>query len=287
MLLVFDDDNDLKWAVGATGRTTFVWTLAPPGTKFWDSGTFLSETSYLSIFKWTYPLWSAYDIAIDAGFIEFLQIPHTRKEYNLEFRGEDFDSESYMLFRRNKAHSLPLGNHVIAICQAAGILERETSGCFRLKPAFTRRKRQFETVDSVLAHLQQYLEKVQISRAEVEQRPKYREKMEKACASLDRSERNKILRYKTCFLALNAIGVWRLPRDGEEGLQFTIDLSRCDRKLLQSKLDDHLASIHADPNISTWCRKTLDRVIRYAYPDVAAYARETFMEMILCAAYLE
>ena len=123
LLDLHDKSNDLRWAVGKTARTSFVWTLTPPGTRFCNGAwPVVSEIRGFSIFKWAHPLISAIDVPIDELFIAFLKAPHTRKEYKREFLGTDSEAESFRFFRGLTASPLPPGNHSIALGKAARIL---------------------------------------------------------------------------------------------------------------------------------------------------------------------
>ena len=181
MMLQFDcfrptrpGEKDLKWAIGETGRTSFVWTIAPPGTEFGNSYGPV-EDYYLSIFKWTDPLWSALDIRIDEDFIIFLEDSHSRKEYNQEFLGEDFDYLKAPHISDDDERPLPLGNHVISICMGAGILCEKPRRHFSLGAGFLR-KPMVQQIDEAVEALQKYLDTVQVSRAEIENHPRYLEK---------------------------------------------------------------------------------------------------------------
>ena len=185
------DDTDLKWAIGNTRRTSFVWTIAPPGTMFYDCPLPV-EDFYLSIFKWTLPLWSALDIRIDEIFISFLRENHTRKEFNDYFTG--FDNDYFKAPRNVKKRPLPLGNHVISICLAAGILQENRQRRFSLREDRLE-KETWRQVDAVAKALQQYLAEVEVSREQIENRDEYKKKKEQWARYLDtRSKRgmNKI-----------------------------------------------------------------------------------------------
>ena len=194
MPLIFDqnhppqpEDKDLKWAIGATKRTTFVWTIAPPGTEFTDPSS-ATEDYYLSIFKWADPFWSALDIRIDEDFISFLRNGHRRKEFNEEFQGQDYD---YVRAPGNaRQRPLPLGNHVISICLAAGIVLEKPRGSFTLRADWLS-KSAWQQIDAVTEALQQYLETVQVPREQIVNHPRYVAKREQA----NRYAENQLISY--------------------------------------------------------------------------------------------
>lgn len=179
MMLIFDQyrpthpgDKDLNWAVGETGRTSFVWTITPKWTEF--NGRYdLVEDHYFCIFKWTDPLWSALDIMIDEDFILFLRDSHSRKQYNQYYQGQDFD---YLMAPPGvEERPLPLGNHVISVCMAAGILQEKPKGCFSLRADWSNKPR-WQLIDAVTEALQNYLEQEKVTREQIENHPRYLEK---------------------------------------------------------------------------------------------------------------
>jgi hypothetical protein len=172
VFLSFEEAENLKWAIGETGRTTFVWTIAPPGTEFTERSCPV-EDYYLSIFKWTVPLWSALDIMIDEDFIFYLRDNHTRKDFNNYFTGVDND---YLKAPRNvRKRPLPVGNHVISICLAAGILQKNRQSRFSLRDDLLE-KETWQQIDAVTEALQNYLEKVQVPRELITANQRYLEK---------------------------------------------------------------------------------------------------------------
>ena len=176
MMLSFDQcwpmkpgDKDLNWAVGETGRTSFMWTITPKWTQF--NGRYdLVEDNFFCIFKWTVPLWSALDIMIDEDFILFLRDAQTRKLYNQYYQGQDFD---YIMAPPGIAERpLPLGNHVLSVCLAAGILHENPKGRFSLRADWLGKER-WQQIDAVTEALQTYLEKVKVPREQIETNPDY------------------------------------------------------------------------------------------------------------------
>ena len=167
----------LKWAIGETGRTSFVWTLAPPGTHFLvdykingkiESQRHISEDYFFSIFRWSNNLDSTLSIKIDDDFISFLRDGHSRKDYNRYYYGKDQENKW-------SKRPIPLGNHVISVCTAAGFLCEKPKGRFTLR-ADLLEKAEWQQMDAVIEEFQQYLEKVQVPRYEIEQHPRYEEK---------------------------------------------------------------------------------------------------------------
>lgn len=166
---ITSENPDLQWAIGKTGRTEFMWTIVPPGTPFFTEEDF-ADGYYFSIFKWTYPLWSALDIRINRFFISYLQGGHSRKEFNNKYQGRDYD---YLKARRNILENpLPLGNHVISVCQAAGILRKNETRFYFALPDDCRGN---ET-DAVRNLLQDYLRNKEISREQINNFYRYEEK---------------------------------------------------------------------------------------------------------------
>ena len=113
--------------------------VVPPGTESMSIESFHpTEDYYFSIFKWTEPLQSALDIKIDEDFIYFLRDGHTRKEFNKYYQGYDND----YLKAPSKAPNqpLPLGNHVISVCLAAGIIQKKPASRFFLRADWLQKK---------------------------------------------------------------------------------------------------------------------------------------------------
>ena len=164
------DDPDLKWAIGKTGRVEFMWTIIPPGTEFAVEDD-LADDCYFSIFKWTYPLWSALDIRIDGRFISYLRAGHSRREFNRHYQGRDYD---YLKAPGSVSERpLPLGNHVISVCQAAGILlQKNRAGFFLSLPDDCRGNE----IDAVRNALQNYLDNKKVPRDQIEHFCRYDEK---------------------------------------------------------------------------------------------------------------
>ena len=237
MYLDFDDSqNNLMWALGKTGRTSFFWTIAPPGTKFQHSGdNYEFDIYHLSIFKWnSYLLWSSLDIELDDVFAAFLKYPHARKDYNGEYQGEDFSSLYY-------TNTLPLGNHVIALCQAAGLLEQLRSRHFCLKENVVRRTLS-ETAAQIRKLLLEYLDRVKVPREEIETHPRRLAKKMQDNAAWDKYMDRRIFR-DAGLLAKNTPDqhglrlnrVWSQIGDSENGLE-----------ILLKRLDDYLVSIRKE-----------------------------------------